>query len=95
MALELAAYGAVCGIMYNVLPRKKPYIYCALVISMLVGRVVWGCAMALCMGLSGNSFGFAAFVAGAFTNALPGIVAQLVLVPIVVMAVEKTPYGRK
>ena len=26
MALELAAYGFVCGLMYRLLPKKKPYI---------------------------------------------------------------------
>ena len=31
MALELAAYGAVAGLMHKLLPRKKPYIYCSLI----------------------------------------------------------------
>ena len=29
MAFELAAYGAIAGLMHSVLPRKKTYIYCS------------------------------------------------------------------
>lgn len=88
MAFELATYGAVGGFLHRVLPRKKAYIYCSLVGAMLVGRGVWGVAMALCLGLGDSGFTFAAFIAGAFTNAIPGIILQLVLIPILVMVLE-------
>ena len=88
MALELAAYGAVAGLLYRLLPSKKPYIYCSLLGAMLVGRLIWGAAMFLFVGLSGGSFPLSAFLAGAFTNALPGIVAQILLIPLLVMALE-------
>ena len=84
MAAELAVYGAVAGIAYYLLPKKKGFIYCALIIAMLAGRVVWGGAMYLCMGMTGGSFTLAAFTAGAFTGALPGIVIQLLLIPPIV-----------
>ncbi|MBR3955884.1 MAG: ECF transporter S component [Clostridia bacterium] len=85
MAFELASYGAVAGLMHKLLPRKKGYIYCSLLTAMLVGRVVWGLAMFVCMGADGGAFTFAAFLTGAFTNAIPGIIAQLVLIPVLVM----------
>jgi len=88
MALELAAYGAAAGVLYRLLPRKKICIYAALLGAMLLGRIVWGCAMLLCMGLSGESFTFAAFLAGALTNAVPGIIVQIVLIPPLVMLLE-------
>ena len=90
MAFELAVYGIVSGIMYRVLPKKTQYIYISLVTAMIAGRIVWGMAMFACMGLSGGAFGLSAFVAGAVTNALPGIVVQLVLIPIVIMLLQKT-----
>ena len=89
MAFELATYGAVTGFMHKLLPRKKPYIYCSLLTAMLVGRIVRGVAMFICLGINGNSFTFAAFLAGAFTNAIPGIIIQLVLIPIIVMMLDK------
>lgn len=88
MAFELAAYGAITGIMYKVLPQKKPFIYVALIVAMLVGRMIWGLAMYACMSISGNEYTFALFIAGAFTNAIPGIIVQLVLVPVLVMVID-------
>ena len=88
MAFELAAYGVVAGLMHKILPRKKISIYGSLFVSMVVGRIVWGCAMLICTGIKGGSFTLAAFVAGAFTKAIPGIIAQIILVPIIVMVLE-------
>ena len=89
MAFELAAYGLLCGLLYKILPKKKAYIYVSLVASMILGRLVWGAAMFVCLGLSGGAFTLGAFWAGAVANALPGIVAQIILVPIVVMLLQK------
>ena len=88
MAFELAAYGGVAGILYSRLPKRKAAIYPILLISMIIGRLVWGAATFLCLSLSGGAFTLAAFIAGAFTNAIPGIVVQLVLIPVVVMLAE-------
>ena len=46
--------------------------------------------MFVCVSVKGGNFGLAAFVAGAFTNAIPGIIAQIVLIPIIVMLLENT-----
>jgi len=89
MAFELAAYGSVAGLLYKSLPAKKIFIYYALLIAMISGRIVWGAAMFICMGLGGGEFSFAAFAAGAITNAIPGIVVQIVLIPLIVMLLEK------
>ena len=89
MAFELAAYGTVAGWMHRALPRKKPYIYLSLLAAMLLGRLVWGVAMFACLGLSGGTFTLAAFLAGAFTNALPGIILQIILVPVIVMLTDR------
>ena len=89
MAAELAAYGAVSGLMYSKLPRKKSSVYIALVTAMVVGRLVWGAARFLCAGLDMSAFGLTAFWAGAVTTAIPGIIVQLVLIPILVLALEK------
>ena len=88
MAFELAAYGAMAGLMHKILPRKKPYIYVSLLTAMIVGRLVWGTAMFIFMGLNGSNFTSAAFIAGAFTNALPGIIVQIALIPLLVMILD-------
>ncbi len=89
MAFELAAYGAVSGIMHRLLPKKKPYIYVSLLTAMVVGRLVWGAATFLILASSGGTFTFSAFLMGAVLGALPGILVQIVLIPLLVMALSK------
>lgn len=88
MAFELAAYGCVVGLMHKILPLKKCYIYCSLLTAMLAGRLVWGAVSFLCIGMNGGSFTFATFLAGAVTNAIPGIILQIVFIPLIVMALD-------
>ena len=90
MAFELATYGLVAGLLHKALPRKKPFIYVSLLSAMLIGRLVWGAAMLICLNVNGGAFTFAAFVAGAFTNAIPGILLQIILIPILIMLFDKT-----
>ena len=87
MAFELAVYGLAAGVFYKLFPRKKGYTYAALILAMILGRIVWGAAMFLCVGVGGG-FTLAAFFAGAITNAIPGILLQIVLIPVLVMILD-------
>ena len=89
MAFELAVYGGMSGLLYRLLPRKPWAVYAALIIAMIAGRVVWGAVRLLLAGLSGTSFTWALFIAGALTNAVPGIILHLVLIPVLVIAMER------
>ena len=89
MAFELAAYGFIAGWLYSKLPKKKVNVYISLLGAMVIGRLVWGAVMFSCMGFDITKFGFSAFLAGSVLNAVPGIVIQIVLIPIVVIALEK------
>ena len=95
MCFELAVYGAVAGLLYRLLPRKKGYIYVALLGAMVAGRLVWGTAMWVALGLTGGSFTLAAFMAGAITNAIPGIVLQIILIPVLVMVLERSAAAQR
>ncbi len=93
MAAELAAYGFVVGDIYERFKRKNTVAVCvSLIISMIAGRIVWGISKALLLGVGGKSFGISAFIAGGFVDALPGIIIQLVLIPLIMKTVNK---GRK
>ena len=89
MAFELAMYGLMSGLLYKYLPKKKPFIYASLLGSMISGRIIWGAVMFCFMGFDSASFGFAAFWAGAVVNAIPGIIAQLLLIPALIIILEK------
>ena len=94
MCFELATYGLVSGLLYAALPKKATSVYASLITAMLAGRIVWGCAMAIISGVSGSAFTWAAFLAGAFVNAVPGIIVQLILIPLLVMGFDKNPAVR-
>lgn len=97
MAFELATYGAIAGLLHHRFPQKPPFVYCSLLVAMVAGRLVWGSAMFACLGIADSSFSFAAFLAGAVTNAIPGILVQIVFVPIIVIFLERSnlPFSRK
>lgn len=90
MAFELATYGAVAGFLYAKLPKKKLSIYISLLVAMIIGRIIWGLVSIPIYGIAGGSFSTAIFVAGAFTNAIPGIILQIVAIPAIVMALAQT-----
>ena len=91
MAFELAAYGFVSGFVYRRMPKKLFSAYTALLCAMVCGRVVWGLAMTLLL-MNGDGFTFAAFLAGAVTEAIPGIILQLVVIPPIVLAMRKLSF---
>ena len=89
MTFELAVYGAVSGILYKLLPRKIWSIYVSLILAMVAGRLAWGGARYVLAGLSGSEFPVSAFLAGAVLNAIPGIILHIVLIPLLVIVLEK------
>lgn len=95
MCVELFAYGLIVGIFYRLLPKRKSSIYLSLLLAMLLGRIAWGFAMLGIMRAQGGAFPFAAFIAGGFTKAIPGIILQIVLIPVIVMALEKAGVIKK
>ena len=89
MAFELATYGFVAGLMIQILPKKKPMVYPALIICMIAGRLVYGCVMFILAGISPNiSYSFSAFLSGTVLTAIPGIIVQIVLIPAIIVALE-------
>lgn len=92
MALELMTYGLMCGIFDKILPKKRGFIYVTLLISMVCGRLVWGAARFVCTGLDVTKFGLSMFMADGVIGAIPGIIAQIVLVPVAVMLINKKEY---
>lgn len=91
MSLELATYGLVVGLLYS---RSRWQcviaLYRSMVIAMISGRVVWGVAQIFLLGISGSAFTWQMFLAGAFLNAIPGIILQLILIPAIMVALNRT-----
>lgn len=99
MAFELATYGLVAGFLYG---RSRwqcvRALYRALIPAMLAGRAVWGIVRLVILGVTGFPFTWQMFIAGAFLNAIPGIVLQLILIPAVMVALNRAklvPFKKK
>lgn len=93
MALELATYGGVIGLLYKKSKKTVGSVYISLIVAMLSGRIVWGVAKTVLLGLGGKAFTFEAFFVGGFLDAIPGIVIQLLLIPALMMLIQK--HGNK
>ena len=91
MSFELAAYGILVGLFYS-RSRWKCVVslYRALFAAMLGGRLVWGGGMVVLTGMSGSGFTWAMFLSGAFLNAIPGIILQLIFIPTMMIALDRT-----
>ena len=90
MAFELATYGFVSGALYKALRKNTVNLFISLIVAMIAGRIVWGCVRAILSGASGAAFTWDMFIAGAFTTAIPGIILQLIFIPLLVTALKKS-----
>ena len=91
MAFELMTYGLVAGLLYSLSKWQCiRALYRCLVIAMLAGRVVWGVVQIIQLGVTGGGFTWQMFMAGAFLNAVPDIVVQLILIPVVMLSLNRT-----
>ena len=90
MAFEMAAYGFVNGYLYSHARWQcTKMLYISLVTAMLAGRIVWAFAEVILLGIGGNIFTWKMFAAGAFLNAIPGIIVQLTLIPLIMVALRR------
>ncbi|ERT58034.1 LytS/YehU family sensor histidine kinase [Peptoniphilus koenoeneniae] len=88
MIVELGLYGLVASIL-----RKKLNlnVFISLIISMIIGRI--GAGLVVYVMTSVFAVQFAppiAFVIGGISKGIPGIIIQLIFIPIIVKAVEKS-----
>lgn len=93
MGFEMAVYGFSSGFLFQLCKKKDmpqmKSIYFSLVTAMVLGRVVYGAIKAAMTFGTADAYTFSAFIAGTVTSGIPGILLQLVMVPAVVLAVEK------
>jgi len=91
MAFELAAYGIIAGFLYNH-SRWQCVIalYRSLIAAMVGGRLVWAAVRVVMTGVAHVPFTWEMFIAGALLDAIPGIILQLVFIPALMVAMDRT-----
>ena len=88
MSMELPIYGFVAGMAYKKLGLN---IYLALIVAMLLGRLMFSLGLVILgmfMELPYTATQFLA-VGGALWTGIPGIIVQIVLIPLIVAAVNR------
>lgn len=91
MAFELAAYGGIAGFLYG---RSRwqcvVSLYRSLLIAMVAGRLVWAAVRMVMIGAAQVPFSLELFLMDGFVTAIPGIILQLVVIPVVMVALDRT-----
>lgn len=89
MIIELAVYGLTAGLLMQVVHTKRVMadLYISLVVALLAGRIVAGASRALIF--ASGSYSLEAWVTSYFVTALPGLLIQLALLPVIAVALEK------
>ncbi len=87
MAVELAAYGAVSGILVRVLPKGNLWLYVNLALSMIGGRVLYAAVKVAVMGL--GEAGPLVVLFDTFVGTWVGIIVHFVVIPPLVMLIRK------
>lgn len=93
MLFELAAYGISASLLQKKLfPMKKNYLsfLASLVIAMIAGRLVHGLVQYILTLFTSSEYSLLKFWNGCFTVSFPGIVLQIVLLPLLALAVSKS-----
>jgi Protein of unknown function (DUF1393). len=90
MMIELAFYGFFSGL-FMLLLKKLPVagrVYASLLSAMILGRVLAGIIRALFF-TSGSSYSFSIWFSSYFVTGIVGIVAQIILLPLLYFALVK------
>jgi thiamine transporter ThiT len=87
MMVELATYGIMVSVLYR---KLKVNVYGSLILSMICGRMMAGATVwVLATFFMAKLPSPLIFISGALVKGIPGILVQLVLIPIVVMTVKR------
>ena len=88
MIFELAAYGFFTSLLYN---KIKLGLYPSLISAMLLGRIVNILGVYFIIHLfMGKQFKLSIVLSGLFLKGLPGIIIQLLLIPLIIKALNKS-----
>ena len=88
MAIECAAYGCITGLMMKFVHTKKPLadLYISMVTAMVLGRVLAGLVKSFILSPGTAPF---AWVTTSLVAGIPGIIIQLILIPLVVVSLTR------
>lgn len=89
MIIELGIYGFMTGILNKYVKNNNELLknYIVLIISMIIGRIIKGISNALFFSV--GSYSLSLWITTTFVKGIPGIIIQLILIPIIVKTLNK------
>ena len=91
MTTELAVYGLLSGLFYQILPKRKTCLYISLILSMIGGRIAYAIAF-ICINLSNAKTPEALtlpIISATVLTAWPGMILQILLIPTLLIVLQK------
>ena len=91
MIPELCVYGLAAGLSMKYIRtgRGTADIYISLIIAMIAGRIVGGIATAIFYSVTSGVYSIALWATSYFVESIPGIAAHLIIVPVLVLTLQK------
>lgn len=89
MLIEVTVYGLAAGLAYK---KFKLNVYVSLFLAMVVGRLALALSVFTLQPLLGLKLSPQAYMIGAVTEGLPGIIIQLIFIPIIVLSIERAGF---
>ena len=90
IAFELAVYALVAGLIYwSFFKKDMKAVYVSLISAMVLGRVVRIVVQMALLGLKGTPFTFSAVFSSVVIVGLPGIILQLIAVPLILFTFKR------
>ena len=97
MSFELLTYGLISGVFYHIIFNRRSKlinIYISLILAMIFGRVSYGVVQSIIGLVEMSEFTFKIFITEAVINAIPGIIIQLIIIPIIIKLLGGYRYGK-
>ncbi len=92
MIVELAVYGITSGVLYF---KMKKNIFLSLAAAMVLGRLAYGIVFLVVVNLFGITLPFGLGLAASLAKGVPGIFLQIIIIPIVIRALERSSFNNE
>ncbi len=91
MAIELAAYAFVAGILYDKMEKNYFLTLVSLITAMVSGRLIWSAVtfILIFFDLTSGDISFSFVLSETVYNQIPGIVIQIIAIPVIVNVLRK------
>lgn len=91
MIPELCIYGLAAGLAMKYIRtgRNGADLYISLIIAMIAGRIAGGIATAIFYSVTSGVYSIVLWATSYFVESIPGIVAHLIIVPVLVLTLQK------